>query len=79
VSAGQLHGQTLLLQHLLVALEGETVDLTLEGLAGSLPLLEHTLSGLELGLQDHLVLQVTLEASGLGLADGQLLAALAES
>merc|ERR1719502_2515309 len=78
VSRLELHGSLLLLEHLLVALESETVNLTLESLARSLPLLQDTLSGLELGLKNHLVLQVALEASRLGLADGKLLAALAE-
>merc|ERR1711881_441626 len=59
VSRLELHGSLLLLEHLLVALESETVNLTLESLARGLPLLQDTLSRL-------------------GLADGKLLAALAE-
>merc|ERR1711939_1165583 len=79
VGSAKLHLGLLLLEHLLVTLKSETVDLALEGLACGLPLLEDTLSGLELGLKNHLVLEVTLEASGLSLADSELLAALAKS
>merc|ERR1711871_962990 len=57
VSRLELHCSLLLLEHLLVTLESETVNLTLESLACSLPLLQDTLSGLELGLKNHLVLQ----------------------
>merc|ERR1711881_781666 len=70
VSRLELHGSLLLLEHLLVTLESETVNLTLESLARGLPLLQDTLSGLELGLKNHLILQVALKASRLGLAEG---------
>merc|ERR1711881_167232 len=73
VSRLELHGSLLLLEHLLVTLESETVNLTLESLARGLPLLQDTLSGLQLGLKNHLILQVALKASRLGLADGNCL------
>merc|ERR1712139_735378 len=78
VGAGQLHRKALLLQHLLVTLEGKAMDLALKGLASGLPLLKNTLGGLEFSLEHHLVLEVTLQTRGLRLADGELLASLAQ-
>merc|ERR1711871_286884 len=54
------------------------MNLTLQGLSCSLPFLQDTLCRLQLCLQHHFVLQVSLQTSRFCLADGELLAALPE-